>query len=372
MTEINTVKTPDILLMGPGPSNSLPGVLEAMSQPVLSHLDPDFLELLSEIKANLQYLFGATSSHTYIVSGPGSMGMETCFVNLVESGDKIITCQNGFFGDRMFENARRYGGEIIPIQGEWGKPLSLELIRSTFEQNPDAKFISVVHAETSTGVRNDIEAIAKIAKEFGALIIVDAVTSLGAIPLEVDAWGLDAVYSCSQKGIGSVAGMAPVTFSEAAFEKVKKRATPVPSWFQDITVYDLYWANSEKRPYHHTAPSQQYYAMAVALRHIKEKGREKIWSQSEKMAAYFAEQMEKRGWKFFVEEGARLPQLNTMLLPEGFDDASNRLKLRLEHHVEVGGGLGAMAGKLWRIGIMGGNVNQEAIDRLMEAIDQLS
>lgn len=357
--------------MGPGPSNSMPGVLEAMSKPVLSHLDPTFLEVMDEIKENLQYLFGTSSSHTYIVSGPGSMGMETCFANLVEPGDKVIACQNGFFGDRMYENAKRYGAEIVSVNEEWGKPMNPEDVRAAFEANPDAKLISVVHAETSTGVKNNLEAIAKIAKEYGALIIVDAVTSLGAIPLHVDAWGLDAVYSCSQKGVGSVAGMAPVTFSEAAFEKVKNRKTSVPSWFQDISVYDLYWEKSGKRPYHHTAPSQQYYAIAAALRYIRSVGKENIWNNLVEVSEYFAQEMNKRGWSFFVEKEARLPQLNTMLLPEGFDDAANRLKLRKEFNIEVGGGLGAMAGKLWRIGIMGGNVSREAVDKLTAAIDQL-
>lgn len=371
MPQPKAIEIPNMLLMGPGPSNSMPGVLEAMSQPVLSHLDPTFLQVMDEIKENLQYLFGTTSPHTYIVSGPGSMGMETCFVNLVETGDKIITCQNGYFGERMNENAKRFGAEIISVKGEWGKSLDIEKVRAAFEEHPDTQLISVVHAETSTGVKNDIQAIAKIAKEFGALIIVDAVTSLGAIPLHVDAWGLDAVYSCSQKGVGSVAGMSPVTFSKAAFEKVRNRQTPVASWFQDITVYDLYWKVGAQRPYHHTAPSQQYYAIAASLNYIRSEGKEKLWEKLDEVAQYFAAEMNQRGWKFFVEKEDRLPQLNTMMLPEGFDDVSNRLQLRNEFHIEVGGGLGAMKGKLWRIGIMGGNVNKDAVNQLMAAIDQL-
>lgn len=371
MAEPKAKEIPSMLLMGPGPSNSMPGVLEAMSQPVLSHLDPSFLEVMDEIKENLQYLFGTSSPHTYIVSGPGSMGMETCFVNLVEVGDKIISCQNGYFGDRMNENAKRFGAEIISVKGEWGKSLDIEKIRAAFNEHPDAKLISVVHAETSTGVKNDIEAISKVAKEFGALIIVDAVTSLGAIPLYVDAWGLDAVYSCSQKGVGSVAGMSPVTFSTAAFDKVRNRQSPVLSWFQDITVYDLYWKNGISRPYHHTAPSQQYYAIAASLNYIRIQGKEQLWEKLEEVSQYFAQQMNQRGWNFFVDQEDRLPQLNTMLLPEGFDDMSNRQKLRNDYNIEVGGGLGAMAGKLWRIGIMGGNVSKEAVDRLVSAIDQL-
>ena len=371
MTQIIPVRTPQVLLMGPGPSNSLPGVLQAMSEPVLSHLDPDFLKIMDEIKENLQYLLMTQSPHTYVVSGPGSLGMETCFVNLIEQGDQIICCQNGYFGDRMYENARRYGAEIIKVQGEWGKPISLESIEQAFEKHPDAKLISVVYAETSTGVKNDVAAIAKIAKKYGALIIVDAVTALGAIPLKVDDWGLDAVYSCSQKGIGSVPGMAPVTFSEAAFEKVKNRKKPVPSWFQDITVYDTYWEVKDKRPYHHTAPSQQYYAILAALRHIRSVGLEEIWKKHVEVSQYFAEEMTKRGWEFFVKGDSKLPQLNTVVLPDGFDDAGNRTKLRNNFNIEVGAGLGAMSGKLWRIGIMGGNVNKEAVDQLLNAIDQL-
>lgn len=371
MSQINPVQTAEILLMGPGPSNSMPGVLQAMSEPVLSHLDPDFLKIMDEIKEHLQYLFVTQSPHTYVVSGPGSLGMETCFVNLVESGDKIICCHNGYFGDRMHENAKRYGAEIISVTAEWGKPISLDDVENAFNTNINVKLISVVHAETSTGVRNDVEAIAKLAKKHGALIIVDAVTALGAIPLKVDEWGLDAVYSCSQKGIGSVPGMSPVTFSQAAFDKVLNRKNPVPSWFQDITVYEKYWATQTARPYHHTAPSQQYYAILAALRHIKSIGLEKIWNQHIEISAYFFQEMTSRGWKFFVEGDAKLPQLNTVLLPEGFDDASNRTKMRNEFKVEVGAGLGSMFGKLWRIGIMGGNVNKEAVDQLLKAIDNL-
>ncbi|MCO5233953.1 MAG: alanine--glyoxylate aminotransferase family protein [Chitinophagales bacterium] len=371
MSQIQAVKTSEVLLLGPGPSNSFSGVLQAMSEPALSHLDSDFLKIMDEVKEHLQYLFRTSSPHTYIVSGPGSLGMETCFVNLIEHGDKIITCQNGFFGDRMHENARRYGAEIVQVKADWGKPIAIEDVERAFVLHPDAKLISVVSAETSTGVKNDIESIAKIAKQYGALIIVDAVTALGAIPVEVDKWGLDAVYSCSQKGIGCVAGMSPVTFSELAFEKVNNRNTPVPSWFQDITVYDKYWELGAKRPYHHTAPSQQYYGILAALRHIKSVGIENLWRQHEEISSYFAENMEKRGWRFFVDKSHRLPQLNTMLLPEGIEDAQGRARLRNDFKIEVGAGLGAMAGKLWRIGIMGANVNKAAIDKFLLAIDNL-
>ncbi|MCO5230940.1 MAG: aminotransferase class V-fold PLP-dependent enzyme [Chitinophagales bacterium] len=371
MSQNQAVKTTEVLLLGPGPSNSFPGVLQAMSEPALSHLDSDFLKIMDEVKENLQYLFRTISPHTYIVSGPGSLGMETCFVNLIEHGDKIITCQNGFFGDRMHENAKRYGAEIVQVKADWGKPIALKDVEEAFVAHPDTKLLSVVSAETSTGVKNDVEGIAKIAKRHGALVIVDAVTALGAIPLEVDKWGLDAVYSCSQKGVGCVAGMAPVTFSESAFEKVINRNTPVPSWFQDVTVYDKYWETAAKRPYHHTAPSQQYYGILAALRHIKSVGIENLWQQHEEVSAYFADEMEKRGWNFFVEKTYRLPQLNTMLLPEGFDDVQGRTKLRGEYQIEVGAGLGAMAGKLWRIGIMGANVNKATIDKFLQAIDKL-
>lgn len=365
------VQTPEVLLLGPGPSNSFPGVLQAMSEPTLGHLDPSFFEVMDEIKDLLQYAFQTKSPHTYIVSGPGSLGMETCFVNLIEPGDKIIVCHNGFFGDRMHENARRYGAEIVSVSGEWGKSLDVDAIAAAFEKHPDAKLLSVVYAETSTGVKNDIAAIAKVAKQYGALVIVDAVTGLGAIPLKVDEWQLDAVYSCSQKGLGSVPGMSPVTFSEAAFEKVKNRKTPVSSWFQDIGVYDMYWQKGPKRPYHHTAPAQQYYGILAALRYIQTVGLEQLWAETQAVHEYFAQEMESRGWKFFVAAEDRLPQLNTVLLPQGMDDAAGRTKLRTEFNIEVGAGLGAMAGKLWRIGIMGGNVNKSAIDQLLTAIDSL-
>jgi len=364
------VQTEQILLLGPGPSNSYPGVLEAISQPTLGHLDPDFIVIMNEIQALLQYAWQTKSPHTYVVSGPGSLGMETCFVNLVEPGDKVIVCHNGFFGNRMLENAKRFGADVISVSGTWGQPIDPQQVAACLAIHPDAKLLSIVHAETSTGVRNDIETICKLAKAAGCLSIVDAVTALGAIPLKVDEWGIDAIYSCTQKGLGSVPGMSPVTFSEAAFEKVKNRKISVVSWFQDITVYDAYW-NAEKRPYHHTAPAHQFYALLAALRYIKKKGLEHIWKEQQAVHEYFAEQMESRGWSFFVAKEHRLPQLNTMLLPDGFDDAAGRTALRRVHKIEVGAGLGEMAGKLWRIGIMGANVQQEAVDQLLAAIDAL-
>lgn len=360
----------DILLLGPGPSNSYPGVLDAIAQPTLGHLDPDFIKIMDEIKTLLQYVYQTDSQHTYVVSGPGSLGMETCFVNLIEPGDKIIMCRNGFFGNRMYENAVRFGAEIISVEAAWGQAIQASAVAEAIARHPDAKFLSIVQAETSTGVRNDVQAICALAKQAGLITIVDAVTSLGAIPLKVTEWGIDAIYSCSQKGLGAVPGMSPVTFSEAAFDKVKSRKTPVVSWYQDITVYDAYW-NAEKRPYHHTAPAHQYYALLAALRHIKGLGLEKIWTEQEAVHEYFAEQMLRRNWNFFVAQEDRLPQLNTMLIPQGINDAEGRTFLRQNFQIEVGAGLGEMAGKLWRIGIMGANVKTEAVDRLLNAIDSI-
>ena len=370
-TASTEVTTEQVLLLGPGPSNSYPGVLDAIAQPTLGHLDPDFIDVMNEIQNLLKYVFQTNSNHTYVVSGPGSLGMETCFVNLVEHGDKIIVCHNGFFGNRMYENARRFGAEIISVQAPWGKPISLEDVSEALEKNPDAKILTIVHAETSTGVRNDVQGIAAKASSAGCLVIVDAVTSLGAIPLKVEEWGIDAIYSCSQKGLGSVPGMSPVSFSTKAFEKVLNRKTPVPSWYQDITVYDAYW-NAAKRPYHHTAPAHQYYALLAALRYIQVAGLEKIWNVQQEVHHYFAGEMKKRGWQFFVDAPHRLPQLNTMLLPEGISDAEARTILRRKFKIEVGAGLGEMAGKLWRIGIMGANVQTEMVDRLLTALDNLT
>jgi alanine-glyoxylate transaminase / serine-glyoxylate transaminase / serine-pyruvate transaminase len=364
------VQTDYILLLGPGPSNSYPGVLEAIAQPTLGHLDPDFIQIMDEIQSLLKYAFQTESEHTYIVSGPGSLGMETCFVNLVEPGDKVIVCHNGFFGNRMLENARRYGAEVISISSTWGQPIDLNAVELALQQHPDTKLVTMVHAETSTGVKNDVEGLCKLAKAAGCLTIIDAVTALGAIPLKVAEWGIDAIYSCSQKGLGSVPGMSPVTFSDAAFKAVKNRKTPVPSWFQDISVYDAYW-NAEKRPYHHTAPAHQYYALLAALQYIKAKGLEQIWQEQQEVHEYFALEMEKRGWRFFVNKEHRLPQLNTMLLPDGLNDAAGRTQLRQQFNIEVGAGLGEMAGKLWRIGIMGANVKTGAVDQLLSALDTL-
>lgn len=360
--------TPDILLLGPGPSNPYPEVLCAIAQPTLGHLDPEFIAIMDKIQHLLQYAYQTDSPYTYVVSGPGSLGMETCFVNLIELGDKALVCRNGFFGNRMHENARRYGADIVDLQAAWGQPIDVEQVSKALQENPGIRIVSVVQAETSTGVLNEVEAITAVAKQHGCLVIVDAVTSLGANPLYVQDWQIDAVYSCSQKGLGSVPGMSPVSFSEAAFQKVKARKTPVPSWFQDITSLHSYWSGEIRRPYHHTAPANQYYALLTALQQLKEQTLEVTWEQHIATHRYFAKGVSELGLQFFVAPEHRLPQLNTVLLPEGADDAGLRSRIRQEHNIEVGAGLGEMAGKLWRIGLMGANAHEAAADRLLKVL----
>jgi alanine-glyoxylate transaminase / serine-glyoxylate transaminase / serine-pyruvate transaminase len=359
---------PEILLLGPGPSNPYPEVLQAIAQPTLGHLDPAFIAIMDEIQHLLQYAYQTDSPYTYVVSGPGSLGMETCFVNLVEPGDKMLVCRNGFFSNRMYENARRYGADIISVEAPWGQAINVQQVADALQNNPGIRIVTVVQAETSTGVINDVQAIAALARKHDCLVIVDTVTSLGANALYVKNWQIDAVYSCSQKGLGSVPGMSPVTFSEAAFQKVKERKTPVASWFQDITSLHSYWSGEVRRPYHHTAPANQYYALLAALRRLKNNSLETTWQQHTDTHQYFAKQVEALGLQFFVAPEHRLPQLNTVLLPEGADDAALRSKIRQEYKIEVGAGLGEMAGKLWRIGLMGANANREAADKLVQVL----
>jgi len=363
--------TPDILLLGPGPSNPYPAVLEAISQPTLGHLDPAFISILDEIQSLLQYAFCTSSPYVYVVSGPGSLGMETCFVNLVESGDKALVCRNGYFGNRMFENAKRYGADILSVEAPWGEPIDPLKVEQQLKLHPDIQLLTVVHAETSTGVLNDIQRIAAIGKKYGCLVIADTVTSLGANEVDMDAWQLDAVYSCSQKGLGSVPGMSPVAFSPAAFEKVAARKSPVYSWLQDITSLHSYWNGENKRPYHHTAPANQYYALLVALRQLHSNSLEATWAAHTDTHLYFAELLKNLGWQFFVAPGSRIPQLNTVLLPQGYNDMELRGKIRKEHQIEIGAGLGEMSGKLWRIGFMGYNANRDAVDRLVGVMKKI-
>ena len=342
-------------LMGPGPSDISPQVLSALSRPTVGHLDPLFVNMMDEVKSLLQYAFQTKNEITMAVSAPGSAGMETCFVNLVEPNEKVIVCINGVFGMRMKENVERVGGVPIVIEGDWGKAVNPEKLESTLKQHPDAKFVAFVHAETSTGALSDAKTLCSIAKTHGCLTIVDAVTSLGGVELRVDDWQIDAIYSGSQKCLSCVPGLSPVSFSPTAVEKIKSRKTKVQSWFLDQSLVMDYWSSNAggKRSYHHTAPVNSLYALHESLLHLYNEGLEQAWQrhaeQHQKLAAGLAE----LGIEFIVPEDERLPQLNAVFIPQGVDDAKVRSYLLNEFNLEIGAGLGDFAGKAWRIGLMG-------------------
>lgn len=360
------------VLMGPGPSDVPQRVLTALSQPTIGHLDPEFVIIMDEIKELLQYAFQTKNKLTFPVSAPGSAGMETCFVNLVEPGDKVLVAVNGVFGNRMVENVERARGIAIVIEDNWGKPVDPIKVEAALKENSDIKYFAFVHAETSTGALSDAKTLSEIAQKFNVLTIVDAVTSLGGSPLKVDEWKLDAVYAGTQKCLSCIPGISPVTFSDKAVAVIKNRKTKVQSWFLDLNLVMGYWDSNTKRSYHHTAPVNSMYALLESLRILKEEGLENAWTRHTKNHLILKEGLEKFGFKFLVDEKFRLPQLNAVILPSHINDVEAR-KLALEkYNLEIGGGLGALAGKIWRIGLMGHSSSQKNIDLLLSFLAGLN
>lgn len=359
---MKTFNPPERTLMGPGPSNLHPRVLAALSRPIVGHLDPAFAGMMEELKVLLRDAFRTENALTYPVSAPGSAGMETCFVNLVEAGDKVIVCRNGVFGGRMIENANRYGANTVVVEDEWGKPVDPQKLEDALKANPDTKIVAFVQAETSTGAESDTKTLTEIAHRHGALVIVDAVTALGGTPVKVDEWGVDAIYAGSQKCLSCVPGLSPVSFGERAIAKLKARKTPVPSWFLDLNLVLAYWnAEGGKRTYHHTAPVNSLYALHESLLLLQEEGLEKAWARHRAQHEMLAAGLTKLGLEFVVPAGSRLPQLNAVKVPAGVDEAALRARLLNDYNLEIGAGLGPLAGKVWRIGLMGYTCRQENV-----------
>ena len=356
-------------LMGPGPSDVSPRVLSALARPTIGHLDPEFIHMMDEIKEMLQALFKTQSSLTLPVSAPGSAGMEACFVNLVEPGDKVIVCQNGVFGGRMKENVERFGGEAIMVMDDWGKPVDLDKVEKALAETDNVKALAFVHAETSTGVCSDAESLCALAQKYGCLTIVDAVTSLGGIEVDVDGWGIDAVYSGTQKCLSCPPGISPVAFSERAIEAVKNRKSTVPSWFLDKNLVMGYWGGGGKRAYHHTAPVNSLYALHESLVVLFEEGLENTWNRHKQHHEALRAGLEAMGINFLVEEEYRLPQLNTVYVPEGVDEAEVRSRLLKDYSLEIGAGLGSLAGKVWRIGLMGSSCSRRNVMLCLAALE---
>ncbi|KAF0099714.1 MAG: alanine-glyoxylate transaminase / serine-glyoxylate transaminase / serine-pyruvate transaminase [bacterium] len=365
---IASFQPPRRTLMGPGPSDVPQRILDAMARPTIGHLDPAFSDMMEQTKSLLRYAFQTENKLTFPVSGPGSVGMETCFVNLVEPGDQVIVCINGVFGGRMLENVKRSGGVAVVVEDAWGRAVDPDKVETAFAANPDAKLLAFVHAETSTGAQSDAAALSAIARRHGALTLMDCVTSLGGTPVLIDAWGIDAAYSGSQKCLSCTPGLSPVTFSERAIEKVKARKTPVQSWFMDLNLVLGYWSGEGKRTYHHTAPINPLYGLHEALVMLAEEGIENAWTRHRAQHEALKAGLERLGLAFIVPEGERLPQLNSVTFPAGVDDAAARARLLNEFNLEIGAGLGALAGKIWRIGLMGASARRENVEYCLKAL----
>lgn len=338
------------VLLGPGPSDVDPRVLEALSRPTVGHLDPAFLEVLNEIRRLLQYTFRTENEMTLAMSGTGSAGMETCVVNLIEPGDPMLVCVNGVFGKRMADVAGRCGADVTTLETEWGRVFAPEQIADAFKKK-SVKVVGIVHAETSTGACQPIEEISKIVHDHGALFLVDAVTSLGGMKVDVDGWRIDACYSGSQKCLSCPPGLAPVTFSNTAMKTVESRRTKVQSWYLDLSMIRQYWGS--ERLYHHTAPVNMGYALLEALRMVEEEGLDARWARHLANHKILKAGLAAMGIGYVAQKGFELPMLNAVSVPDGVDDAAVRKQLLREFNIEIGGGLGDFKGKVWRVGLMG-------------------
>jgi alanine-glyoxylate transaminase/serine-glyoxylate transaminase/serine-pyruvate transaminase len=367
---ISSFQPPKRILLGPGPSDVHQRVLDAMARPTVGHLDPRFGEMMEEMKELLRYAYQTENALTFPISAPGSVGMESCFVNLVEPGDKVIVCSNGVFGRRMVENVKRTRGELVLIEDAWGAAVDPQKLEDALKANPDTKIVAFVHAETSTGVESDAKLLTEIAHRYGALVIVDAVTSLGCVPLMVDEWGIDAIYSGSQKGLSCTPGLSPVSFGERAIAKLKARGVPVQSWFMDLNLVLGYWSDA-KRTYHHTAPINALYGLHESLVMLAEEGLENSWARHRRNHLALLAGLQALGLELLVAEKSRLPQLNAVVVPEGVSEPQVRADMLDKHGIEIGAGLGDLAGKIFRIGLMGTSSTASNVTTCLAALEQV-
>jgi alanine-glyoxylate transaminase / serine-glyoxylate transaminase / serine-pyruvate transaminase len=359
---------PARLLMGPGPSNVHPRVYLAMGKPMLGHLDPDFIRIMHQVQDLLRQAFATGNSLTIPISGTGTAGMEAAFVNVVEPGDKVLICVNGFFGERMVEIAGRCGAEIKMLSGPWGKPFEpAEVEKEVRGFRP--KVLALVHAETSTGVLQPLEDFPALMKKFPeTLLLVDTVTSLGGHPVKVDEWGIDVCYSGTQKCLSCPPGLAPITFSPKAVERIKNRTRKVQSFYLDMDTLGKYWGT--EITYHHTAPVSMNYALLEALRIVHEEGLDRRFERHRRNHLGLVAGVEAMGLKMFVDPPHRLWSLNTIAIPEGIDDARVRKSLLEEYDLEIGGGLGPLKGKIWRVGLMGYNSDAKNVLFFLTLLEQ--
>ena len=366
MSYQNELNTSQRILMGPGPSDVHPRVLKAMATPLIGHLDPEFVAIMDDIKAMAQLTFQTQNHLTFVVSAPGSAGMETCLVNLLEPGDEALICIHGVFGGRMADIAERCGARVTRVEAPWGEPIDPQRVKEALEKGR-AKLVAIVHAETSTGVLQPLEEISRMAKDAGALFLVDAVTSYCGTEVKVDEWGIDAIYSGTQKCLSAPPGLSPVSFSEQAVKVLDQRKTKVQSWFLDLSLVKSYWAGA-KRAYHHTAPVSSMFALREAYRLVLEEGLEKRFERHRRNHELLKRELEALGFEFLVKPAYRLPMLNAVVIPPGVDDAPTRKRLLDEYNIEIGGGLGKYAGKIWRIGLMGESSTPNHVHMLSSAL----
>lgn len=366
--QLQPLEIPSRLLLGPGPSNAHPAVLQAMSTSPVGHLDPAFLALMDEIQSLLRYVWQTENPLTIAVSGTGSAAMEATMANGVEPGDVVLIGVAGYFGNRLVDMAGRYGADVRTITKPWGQVFSLPELRTALETHRPA-ILALVHAETSTGARQPLEGVGELCREFGTLLLIDTVTSLGGVPIFLDEWGVDLAYSCSQKGLGCSPGASPFTISPRAMEKLQKRSTKVANWYLDMNLLGKYWGS--ERVYHHTAPVNLYYGLREALRLIAEEGLANCWQRHQKNVEYLWQRLEEIGLSLHVEPEYRLPTLTTVRIPAGVNGKAVARQLLTEHNIEIGGGLGELAGQVWRVGLMGFNSRPESVDRLIEALQQI-
>jgi alanine-glyoxylate transaminase / serine-glyoxylate transaminase / serine-pyruvate transaminase len=371
MSSYSSFHPPARILMGPGPSNVPARILTALARPTVGHLDPEFVRLMEELKDLLRYAFRTSNEFSMPVSGPGTAGMEACVVNLVEPGDKVIVCENGVFGRRLKEMVTRSGGVVAGVDDAWGRAVDPEKVDRAIREHPDAVLVAFVHAETSTGARSDADGIARLARDAGMLTVVDAVTSLAGIPLEVDRWGLDAVYAGTQKCLSVPPGLSPVTLSERAVARVRNRRTRVRSWFMDFNLVLGYWGEEAQRVYHHTAPVNALYGLHEGLSMLREEGLEASWERHRRNHLALAAGLEALGLRLAVPEAERLPQLNAVMIPEGVDDRLVRRRLLEDFGIEIGAGLGSLAGRIWRIGLMGYGSRRENVEICIRALGSI-
>ncbi len=366
---ITSFNPPVRTLMGPGPSDVHPRVTGAMARPCIGHLDPAFVGMMDEVKTMLQYAFKTDNQLTIPVSAPGSAGMEATFQNLLEHGDTAIIAQNGVFGGRMKEVAERSGANVVMVEDDWGKPVDPQKVEDACKANPGAKLVAFVHAETSTGASSDAKTLSQIAHANDSLVLVDAVTSLGGSELRVDDWEIDAIYSGTQKCLSCTPGISPVSFSDRAIDVITSRQSRVQSWFLDTNLVMGYWGPNAKRAYHHTAPVNALYALHESLVMLQDEGLENSWARHAKNHQILRAGLEAMGLSFIVDEASRLPQLNSVTIPDGVDEAAVRGRLLNEFNLEIGAGLGALAGKVWRIGLMGHSSRAENIFLCLSSLE---